>query len=99
MLPVKTGLLLLAFYGSFFHSCIYFCTSSLAYFSSEAAPLTQLSCSCHTCAQKKTVLKGGFCSGLYCEQHDPFLLNLPKGAKLRGCCGAPLTRMPEQFVE
>lgn len=73
MLPVKTGLLLLAFYGSFFHSCIYFCILSLsflAYFSSEADPLTQLSCSCHTCAQKKTVLKGWFCFGLYCEQND-----------------------------
>lgn len=51
MLPVKTGLLLLAFYGSLLHSGSYFCIlslSSLADFSSEADPLTQLSCSCHT---------------------------------------------------
>lgn len=99
MLSVKTGLLLLAFYGSLFHSCIYFSIfSSLSYFSSEADPLTQPGCSCHTCAQKKTVLKGGFSLGLYCEQHDPFSLNLPKDTELRGCCGTLLTRcIPEQF--
>lgn len=87
MLPVKTGLLLLAFYGSLFHSHISFCIlslSSLAYFCSEADSLTQLSCSCHTCAQKKTVLKGGFCFGVCCEQHDPFLLNLPKRHEAEG---------------
>lgn len=87
MLLVKIGLLLLAFYGSLFHSWIHLCIfslSSLAYFSSDADPIAQLSCSCHTCAWNKVVLKGEFCFGVYCEQHCSLLVKPTKGHKTKG---------------
>lgn len=91
---------------SFVNPSLYIWFVVLAYFSSDADLITQLSCGCHTCAQNKTVLKGEFCFGVIvnstaptCSRSPPALLNLRKGTKLRSCRGTLLTQyIPEQLV-